>query len=225
MIRSPARKIVRKFAKFLFGNKKELSIIEYWKKRSRQYGKRSVLNIGHSEKKVHAVTKMQKDEIFPFLKQQLRGNEKLILDFGCGPGRFTPDLATMIQGCAIGVDPIKYLIDLAPKNGNVEYGLMEEGIIPVKTDSIDVIWICLVLGGITDDSMLRITIDQINRVLKKDGLVFLVENTSEKKDGNYWKFRSVQTYQALFNFVELNHLSDYFDLGERISIMAGRRYV
>jgi len=102
---------------------------------------------------------------------------------------------------------------------------MKEGVIPVEDESMDVVWICLVLGGIIDDSVLRFTIDEINRVLKKDGLVFLVENTSEKKDGDYWKFRSVQTYQKLFSFVELRHLSDYFDLGERISIMTGRKHV
>lgn len=209
----------------IFKNKKKISHIEYWRKRARQYSERSVINIGHSEGEVEAVTKMQKETIFPYLKKQLTGREKLILDFGCGPGRFTCDLAAMIQGKAIGVDPIRYLIDLAPKNENVEYRLMKEGVIPVNDASMDVVWICLVLGGITDDDLLRSTMFEIKRVSKMDGLIFLVENTSEKKSGDYWKFRPVKTYQTLFDFIELKHISDYFDLGERISIMAGRKCV
>lgn len=41
----------------------------------------------------------------------------------------------------------------------------------------------------------------------------------------HWKFRRVSTYQNLLDFVELKHVSDYFDLGERISVMAGKRPV
>ncbi len=209
----------------IFKNKKKFSHIEYWEKRARQYGKRSVINIGHSEGEVSAITKMQKDTIFPYLSKLLTGREKLILDFGCGPGRFTCDLALMIQGKAIGVDPIGYLIELASQNEDIEYRLMKESNIPVNDASVDVVWICLVLGGVTDDDLLRSTISEIKRVSKKDGLIFLVENTSEKKSSDYWKFRSVETYQTFFDFIELNHISDYFDLGERISIMSGRKYV
>lgn len=224
VIKSLAKRVLRRCVVFASKYKKKRSGIEYWEQRAKKFGLRSVLGMGHSEEEIEAVTRRQKDEIFPVLKQQLKGNEKLILDFGCGTGRFTSDLATLIQGRAIGVDPIKHLIDLAPKNENVDYILIQAGTIPVKTASIDIIWICLVLGGITDETALYNTINEIDRVLK-EGLVFLVENTTEKKDGYYWKFRSVRAYQTLFKFVELKHISDYFDLGERISIMTGRRCV
>lgn len=115
------------------------------------------------------------------------------------------------------------MIDLAPKDENVEYRLIKDGTIPVEDTSIDVVWICQVLGGIINETELSDTINEINRILKKNGLVFLVENTSEKKDQEHWKYRSIQTYLSLFNFVELQHVSDYFEFNERISMMAGRK--
>lgn len=199
------------------------SALGMWKKRAKQYGRRAVLNIGHSEEELEAVTQMQKEKIFPFLKQELKGDEKIILDLGCGPGRFTPDLAKIIQGRAVGVDPIKDFIDMAPKNANVEYRLMKEGVIPVDDSSINVVWICLVLGGIIKELVLQNIVSEVNRILKNGGLIMLIENTSDKKDGEYWKFRSIAYYQSLFDFAELKHFSDYYDFGERISIMAGRK--
>ena len=200
------------------------SPIGIWKKRAKQYGARAVLNIGHSIKQIDAVTEMQKEEIFPFLKQLLTGHEKTVLDFGCGPGRFTGDLAQIIQGRAVGVDPIQHLLDLAKvkNHTNVEYRLMDEGVIPMENCSFDIIWVCLVLGGIIEENTLRRTVLEMKRVLKKRGLIVLIENTTEKESADYWRFRSVEEYQLIFDFVTLRHLSDYYDLGERVSIMAGR---
>jgi len=198
--------------------------IEYWEQRHKKFGARSVVNLGHSEKEFEMVTQMQKEELFPILKEQLSGNENLILDFGCGPGRFTGGLAEIISGKVIGVETSKHLLTLAPKNPDVEYRIMQEGDIPVETASIDVVWVCLVLSIIVDEKVLQSTIDEIDRVLKQDGLLFLVANTTAgKQDLEYIKFRSVQKYQECFNFLNLRHISDYSDLGQRISIMAGKR--
>ncbi|NJL58326.1 MAG: class I SAM-dependent methyltransferase [Desulfobacteraceae bacterium] len=128
----------------------------------------------------------------------LIGNEKVILDFGCGTGRFTPDLAKIINGKAIGIDPIRYLIDMAPKIINVEYLLCKEGQIPLPENSVDVVWSCLVLGGINGKSLNK-SIEEIDRVLKTGGLLFIVENTSEKKDGEFWFFRQFTDYKKFFH--------------------------
>jgi SAM-dependent methyltransferase len=217
----------------LFQKNRELTLrkpndlhgLHYWEDRVQKYGKRSVLNTGHSEEEFDSVTQMQKDILFPLLKKELKGDEKLILDFGCGPGRFTFELADMISGKAIGADPIEALLAMAPKGQNVEYALIRNGEIPLQSESADVVWICLVMGGITDEQLLQTTINEIGRVLKRNGLLFLVENTSEAPDAPYWKYRTVGAYQNLFNFVDLRHLSEYYDLNERISVMSGRKHV
>ena len=213
------QKIKRFVSKYIVSR----SAIGMWKKRAKQYGPRAVLNVGHPDEKIGAVTEMQKEKIFPFLKQVLTGREKTILDIGCGPGRFTVDLAELIQGKAIGVDPIQDFLDMAPKHEDVEYRLMRESIIPVGDESIDVVWICLVLGGLVKKRVLHNVVSEVDRILKHRGLIMLIENTTHTKDGEHWKFRSVEFYQSLFGFAELKHFSDYYDLDERISIMVGRK--
>ncbi len=209
----------------IFKHTSRLSDVDMWKKRARQYGYRAVLNIGHSDEEIETVTEMQKEKIFPFLKKELKSFEKKTLDFGCGTGRFAPDLAELTKGNVIGVDLIPDFLRMAPKHENVEYRLIEENVIPVSDESIDIVWICLVLGGITEKHALNNVVVEVDRVLKNGGLITLIENTTDVKDGEYWKFRSVEFYQSLFGFAKMEHFSDYYDLGERISIIGGRKDV
>ena len=195
---------------------------EYWERRARQLGERSVLNSGHSESDYRAVTEAQKRELFPHLVRSLRGGEKLVLDFGCGPGRFTRDLAELIGGRAIGLDIVKAYLDLAPRDLRVDYQVMREGMIDLPDGCADVIWVCLVLGGI-DGATLSQTVGELARVLAPGGLLFLVENTERAPDTEHWKFRSGGEYRAMFPSVALEHLHDYVDRGESISVLAGRR--
>jgi len=224
-LRYPMSKVLNKIKGFVSRIIVGRSTISNWKKRAKQYGPRAVLNIGHSDEEIEAVTEMQRKKIFPFLKQVLTGRENTILDFGCGPGRFTYDLAELIHGNAIGIDPVHDFLEMAPKCEVVEYRLMKESHIPVTDKSIDVVWICLVLGGIVEEKVLNNVVSEIDRVLVHGGHIALIENTTNIEDGDYWKFRSVEFYQSLFNFAELEHSSDYDDLGENISIMKRRQHV
>ena len=133
--------------KFQLLSRRKVSSLAYWEERSKQYGRKSVLNLGHLKEEFETVTENQKKILFPLFKQQLSGREKSILDFGCGPGRFTLDLAELIHGYAVGADPIKHLLDLAPGKEDACYIQIEENNIPLGSDSVDIIWICLVLGG------------------------------------------------------------------------------
>jgi SAM-dependent methyltransferase len=214
--------ILRKLTDICAQSKRKLSPIEYWKTRVEQYGERSVLNITHTQEEISEVTKKQKDEIFPYFINALKGDEKLLLDFGCGYGRFTSDLARLINGKAIGLDIIPELIAMAPQHDNVDYEVMREGVIQLPDEHVGVVWGCLVLGGIKGN-VLTDSINEINRVLKTSGLLFLIENTSEISDCEYWTYRSIKQYQKICSFVELTHLHDYHDCGQRISIMAGRK--
>jgi SAM-dependent methyltransferase len=216
--------LVKKIARRINVPSHHLQGIPYWEKRAKQYGTCSVLNINHTAEEVAAVTEMQIREIFPYLQQQLNGSERVILDYGCGPGRFTAKLADLIRGEAIGVDPIKTLIDLAPRAANVHYELACEGRIPLKASCVDIVWICLVLGGIVPQAI-EPTRQEIRRVLKPGGLLFIVENTTEGKSASAnWIFRSVAQYSAMFaSFATLTHLHDYYDSGERISLLSGRK--
>jgi SAM-dependent methyltransferase len=180
-----------------------------------------VLNSGHPESAYEAVTEAQKRELFPHLVRALRGDERLVVDFGCGPGRFTRDLADLAGGRAIGLDVAPTYLRLAPRDERVDYHLMGEGIIELPDDCADVVWACLVLGGI-DGSALSRSVAELTRILKPGGLLFLVENTSPMPDLEHWKFRPVAEYLAMFPAVGLGLVHHYADRGDDISVLAGR---
>jgi SAM-dependent methyltransferase len=200
------------------------TLLEYWEERAREFGPRAVLDMRHKPEEAEEVTRQQQQCLFPLLKQRLTGAERTVLDFGCGPGRFTGALADLIGGRAIGVDPIQTFLEMAPAHPRVEYRPLSAGRVPLEDEAADVVWVCLVLGGVPDGE-LPATVAEIRRVLKAGGLLFLVENTQVGVRSPHWTPRSINDYQALFLFLVLDHLDDYHDLGQRVSIFAGRKTV
>lgn len=199
-----------------------VSELDYWKRRAQRYGKRSVLNLAHDEAEYDHVTVWQQREIFPHFVKMLDGTEQYLVDFGCGPGRHTGELARLINGEAIGVDPTEKLLLTAPQQRNVTYQLMQNGLTSLPNACADVVWVCLVLGGLRDNS-LQTAIHEIDRLLKPNGLLFLVENTAEKDSSKWWTFRSIEEYKNLFPNVTLEYIDGYFDVNESISMIAGRK--
>lgn len=195
--------------------------IERWEERARNFGARAVFNLGHSEGELLRVTELQKSQLYPKLREHLLPTDRVGLDLGCGTGRFTADLAAMTGDRAFGVDPIQSFLDLAPRSPAVEYRLMSEGRIPLEDGAVDVAWICLVLGGLREKVLLE-TVNEVRRVLRPGGLVFLVENTTQATDSAIWHFRTVAEYQRLFRPVPLELVHQYTDLGETISVLVGR---
>lgn len=84
------------------------------------------------------------------------------------------------------------------------------------------IWVCLVPGAIPE-SAIKATAEALEQLLSPGGLLFLVESTAQKPDTTYWFFRSVSQYKAMFPSIALQFLSSYNDVGEEISILAGRK--
>ncbi len=206
----------------VFGRAKA-SPLTYWKMRTAAYGRRAVLNLGHSDEEFDEVTAIQKKTIYPHFKNELTGRERLAVDLGCGPGRFTTDIALMISGRAVGLDIVPDFIEMAPLSEFVQYRTITEGVLPLPSKSVDVVWGCLVFGGL-QGNVLEITVAETCRILSDNGLLFLVENTSKRASGQFWHFRSIDEYKQLFPLINLRHIFDYQDLGETISIIAGRKF-
>jgi ubiquinone/menaquinone biosynthesis C-methylase UbiE len=194
----------------------------YWSIRARRYGERGVLNLAHAEDDAPTVLARQRSILEPLLDEHLRASDKLALDFGCGPGRFTPVLASKV-GHAIGVDPVAKFLELAPEREGVEYRQIKGGVIPAGDDSVDVVWVCLVLGNLTRQQDFDQAISEIKRVLRPGGLLFLVENTtSGAVDGPTQVYRSADAYRQFMSFADLTPIGTYDDLGETMTILAGR---
>ncbi len=219
--------VLKRFVSSLLGSARTPSRetgLAYWRGRAHKYGAQAVVNLGHAANQIDAVTLTQVDQIFPHLTRCLRGDERVVLDFGCGPGRFTMHLAEAIQGRAVGLDPIPTINELAPRWPGGDNQVSDGRRIPLPDADVDVVWVCLVLGGLSD-ALLAGTATELMRVLRPGGLLFLVENTAAKANCSHWAYRTVSRYKQMFPYAPLAHLHDYDDLGERISIMAGRKSV
>jgi SAM-dependent methyltransferase len=220
--------LVRSFVRMLgrtwsrrFGRRP--NALEYWRDRADRLGKRSVVNVKYGPEEIERATQEQKAAIFPLLRSWLRGDETVALDFGCGYGRFTGELAQAIGGRAVGVDPIARLLSLAPPHARVEYLLLgEDGRIPLDATSVDVLFTCLVLGGIVQNDALDRTVSEFRRVGKPGALIFLVENTSSRPDREFWIYRTVKEYCQRFAFADLQPIGGYAEVDNTITIFAGR---
>jgi SAM-dependent methyltransferase len=156
------------------------------------------------------------------LEKAMQSRRRKILDFGCGPGRFT-SLLTGYANEVIGVDVCKALLHLAPTSERVKYIQILPSCLPFSAGHFDMVWINLVLGGIVDDLSLRSTAAEIERVLSPGGLLFLAENTTRGDAQPYWKFRSRSEYTRLFPSSQLEIATTYTDVNEEITVLVGHK--
>ena len=214
--------MIRFFRKLLvwIGLVKPMDALEYWAQRADRLGGDAVLNVNNIGGDLDALFNKQIREIFPYLKEYLNGNEKNTVDFGCGTGRFSVALSELTNGKVIGFDPTESLLKLAPKSEHVEYKVITDSTLPLADNSVDVLFICLVLGCIQSD-IIRTLAVEFNRVLRKGGIMCLVENTEDEVSTPYYFFRSVEEYIAFFPFVNLRKENEYFDCDEEISVLIG----
>jgi SAM-dependent methyltransferase len=197
--------------------------LRFWRERAARTGTFAVLTQALGPASEGAIHAAQSKAFLAVLERELTGEEREVLDFGCGAGRFTGDLARLVGGTALGVDPTAELIDLARPAPGVRYELMAPARIPLADASVDVVWVCLVLGGVVDAAQLERTVAELERVLAPGGLLFLIENTTSQPDLWYWRYRSVESYRDLFPGVRLEHRGDYAEDEQVVSMIAGRK--
>jgi SAM-dependent methyltransferase len=202
--------------------KRDLDLVAYWRDRARQHGRSSVLNLEHGDRLYDAITAYQREFLFPLLLAQLQGWEKRILDFGCGPGRFSAGLAETVGGEVVGVDISAELLELAPSSPQVRYECIGTEVLPFENASFDVVWSCLVLGGIPERKI-ELTLAEVERVLAPGGLFFFIENTASVPDTKYWFFRDEESYLQLAAFCRPRVLARYQDAGQSITVFGGRK--
>lgn len=203
----------------------EVDLGAIWAERAAAHGARCVINLAYSEAEFDSITARQQDTLLPLLTKYLDGTERSALDFGCGPGRFSGALSLALGGGrVVAFDICKRLVELAPAVANVSYvSSSTQEFFLSRCEQFDVIWICLVLGGLPD-SMLPTVAYNLTRMLRQNGLLFLVEHTSDNNPGNkFWKFRKLAEYQALFPLVELSKQASYLDFGQEVGVMIGRK--
>lgn len=196
-----------------------------WNANAAELGAYSVIDGRHSPSDFEYVTKRTKEILYPLVQEQLDGNEKTLLDFGCGPGRFTGDLAEIIDGNAIGVDVTKKLIEIAAPHPRVHFLYSEDIFEENLITSFDMVFICCVLGGINDNELTEIASNLVG-VLDNDGLLFIIESTAPAPVKDTWRIFTSNEIVGLFPGVDLRPIGVFHDANQERTVFCGRkRYV
>lgn len=166
-------------------------------------------------------------------------NNKIVLDAGCGTGKYLKVLETNSKkyiGIDLSSDQLKKA-KLKSTNSNTKLICSDLANIPLKDNSVDLIVSCWVLGTITNIDERNVVLNELKRVLNANGKIILIENAensefeiirnrdkdSRTRDYNNWILsngfildKEINTY---FQFNNLNEAIECFEViyGEEIS--------
>ena len=116
------------------------------------------------------------NKIYEFLLPKVK--DKIVLDLGCGTGKFMQKFYKQTSKY-YGLDSSNKQLEVAKtkvKGDSVEFLCCSAENIPLPDNSIDVIISTWVLGTILEIDRRNKVLNEMNRILKKDGNIFLVEN-------------------------------------------------
>ena len=105
-----------------------------------------------------------------------------VLDLGCGTGRYSSALASQYDASVIGVDPSEKMLEQARKkigDSRVSFIRAPAEQIPVADDSVDMVFMSMVLHHLTNSSAVA---GECRRVLNVPGYVVLRNSTSDQAE-------------------------------------------
>lgn len=169
-------------------------------------------------------------KVVGFLALKIEG--KVVLDFGCGTGKFIPEFAPLAK-TYWAVDISENQLAIARKKAkdfdNVKFLKNDEDTISLESNSVDIIFASWVICSINNLELRERTITELKRILKENGSIYLVENDiggefkniiegeagNEKtriKQGWLEKagFKIIQSFETFFEFKDLETAKDIF---------------
>jgi glycosyltransferase involved in cell wall biosynthesis/2-polyprenyl-3-methyl-5-hydroxy-6-metoxy-1,4-benzoquinol methylase len=196
-----------------------------WDQRARRLGPRSVGHIRWTEEKFHAETNTWWERLSPHILGVRQGTDHMVLDFGCGTGRFTRRLAE--HGFrVVGVDVSAEMVSMATvqQTTNVRVVHIQHGAsLPYAPGEFDILWVCTVLQHIPDDALTDI-VCELHRVIRRHGLLLLCENTDQTRGrtsrSGHVVFRRREEYLTCFPGIAV--VDEFVVEGERHTVFAGR---
>lgn len=175
-------------------------------------------------------------KIEKFLLPKIKG--KIVLDLGCGSGKFLKSLAPSSKkyyGLDVSKQQLKIAMEKAKKMSNVKFFNSSAENIPLPDKSIDVVIATWVISAVNGFKRKRKMLDEVNRVLKNNCKVYLVENDFKgefeeirkhpKRVEKYNKwllkqgFKKIKYVQTYFKFPSFQIAVRVFDQiwGKRVS--------
>lgn len=181
------------------------------------------------------------NKIYNFLLPKVQN--KIVLDLGCGTGKFMQKFYKETAKY-YGLDLSNEQLNIAKekvKDGNVEFICCSAENIPLPDNSVDVIISTWVLGTILEIDRRNKVLEEMKRVLKKDGNIYLVENDiggefeeirnrypniKKTKEYNDWielnGFKIESQFKTYFQFANCEEAKNIFsniwgeDIGDKI---------
>jgi ubiquinone/menaquinone biosynthesis C-methylase UbiE len=104
---------------------------------------------------------------------------QVILDIGCGTGRFTHPLAERFQACVIGIDPSLQMLQAArskPSSGRVEFRRASAEELPIEDGTADLVFMSMTLHHLTDQARAA---REFRRVLRAQGRLIVRNATRD----------------------------------------------
>lgn len=169
------------------------------------------------------------NKIYEYLLPKIKG--KIVLDLGCGTGKFMQKFyneTTKYYGLDLSNKQLN-IAKMKINSNDVEFICCSAENIPLPDNSIDVIISTWVLGTILEIDRRNKVLDEMKRVLKKDGNIYLVENDiggefeeirnrypniKRTKDYNDWieskGFTPYKQFETYFNFKNREQAIDVF---------------
>jgi SAM-dependent methyltransferase len=156
---------------------------------SENWSTRSVSLTRNYLSKIHRRLILNELDFFNLVKDK----KSKILDFGCGFGYFLKFFFKKNYKNIFGIDPDKNLLKKIPKKIKTYtcYGNKTK----FRNNSFDVIFVYGVLHHLHNDKEYYEAINEIHRILKHDGLIFIAE------PGRYKFFRFIEYLFYLFSFI------------------------
>ena len=133
----------------------------------------------YEENDIYEVFSIAEDfpnKIYKFLLPKVK--DKVVLDLGCGTGKFMQKFykeTTKYYGLDLSNEQLNIAKEKV-KSNNVEFICCSAENIPLLDNSVDVIICTWVLGTILEIDRRNKVLDEMKRILREDGSIYLVEN-------------------------------------------------
>ena len=179
---------------------------ETWEKRAEKGKLPAVIDPGDLKgRKNLYIDTLQKIAIQKALGQ---GEKEIIVDFGCGSGRFS-DILSHYCKFLVGLEITPQMLKIAKKeckNSNIGFVLYDGLNLPMKEQGADLLVSVNVLQYITDDGELEKVLKEMKRCLKPDGEVICIEQVTKNK--KRWQ-RDFKSYLNFFGENDFKKIADY----------------
>jgi cyclopropane fatty-acyl-phospholipid synthase-like methyltransferase len=174
-----------------------------WDQRTEKMGKSSVFGNQINNEEQKKITNLHKKILFKCLDGNLQKESK-ILDFGCGYGRFSEFFVSELDCNYFGVENTNFFLKNCENTKRKKYFSFDQLKREKRYDNyFDLLFVFAVFGGFKKDKLSDI-FKMLEKKIKSNGKILVVEATSEKEIEARWNLRTEKYYKNLFNGFDIS---------------------